>query len=197
MICKKCGEIIPDESTFCFHCGCDLRKAISSNHTSSSEEQIPLMMLICQITKHKILVIVLLLVVAIGVGGYVAYTKHQEKKRAETELINEISHMVEIIGIYKSVSGYEEIELELSADNTAKLTINVGSYNEKVRRGYWKEKIEGYPIEIDFSDSFEITIGSKSRSYCRSLYFFNNRIWESMSAIRSYDYSASISMSKQ
>ena len=66
MICKKCGKEIPDESVFCAHCGCDLRKNTSSSHSRSSEDQIPLVFLINQIVKHKIAVIISVVIVALA-----------------------------------------------------------------------------------------------------------------------------------
>ena len=191
MICKNCGKTIQEGSSFCAHCGCDLRDSSPSNHSNNTEEQIPLLILARQIVKHKIAVIVSAIVVAIGIGGYIAIKKKAEKKKAESELVAMIEHYAGILGTYKSTSSYNPIKLYLGGDNKARITINVGKYNERSYLGYWREKAEGYPIEIDFSDSFEIYIGNKERSYCSTLYLYNNRLWDSMSAIRSYDYGAS------
>lgn len=56
---------------------------------------------------------------------------------------------------------------------------------------------EGLPIEIEFSESFSITIGSEERSYCRSLYFYGDALWLSMDAIRSHDYGNCKFLTKQ
>lgn len=197
MICKKCGKTIQDGSTFCAHCGCDLRDAAPSNQFNNTEEQIPLLLLARHIVKHKVAVIISVIVVALGIGGYIAFKKHAEKKKAESELVAMIKHYAGILGSYKSTSSYNPIKLYLGSDNKARITINVGKYNERSYLGYWREKAEDYPIEIDFSDSFEIYIGNKERSYCRTLYLYNNRLWESLSAIRSYDYSASELLEKE
>ena len=197
MICKKCGKTIQDGSTFCAHCGCDLRDTAPSNQFNNTEEQIPLLLLARQIVKHKVAVIISVIVVALGIGGYIAFKKNTEKKKAESELVAMIKHYAGILGSYKSTSSYNPIKLYLGSDNKARITINVGKYNERSYLGYWREKAEDYPIEIDFSDSFEIYIGNKERSYCRTLYLYNNRLWESLSAIRSYDYSASELLEKE
>ena len=197
MICKKCGKTIQDGSTFCAHCGCDLRDAAPSNQFNNTEEQIPLLLLARHIVKHKVAVIISVIVVALGIGGYIAFKKHAEKKKAESELVAMIKHYAGILGSYKSTSSYNPIKLYLGSDNKARITINVGKYNERSYLGYWREKAEDYPIEIDFSDSFDIYIGNKERSYCRTLYLYNNRLWESLSAIRSYDYSASELLEKE
>ena len=81
MICKNCGKTIQEGSSFCAHCGCDLRDSSPSNHSNNTEEQIPLLILARQIVKHKIAVIVSAIVVAIGIGGYIAIKKKAEKKR--------------------------------------------------------------------------------------------------------------------
>ncbi len=197
MICKKCGKTVQDGSSFCAHCGCDLRENKSSNHSFHNEEQIPLLLLARQIVKHKVLVIISVIIVVIGLGGYIAIKKHVEKKKTESELVAMIEHYAGLLGTYKSTSSYNPIKLYLGGDNKAKITINEGKYNERSYLGYWREKKEDYPIEIDFSDSFKIYIGNKERSYCSTLYLYNNRLWESMSAIRSYDYGASELLEKE
>lgn len=193
MICKNCGKPIQEGSAFCANCGSDLRGNKPSSHSNNIEEQIPLLLLAKHIVKHKVAVIISAFVITIGIGGYVAIKKHQEKKQIEAALIQEISHIMSIVGTYKN---YDK-KLVLSSDNTATLTINLGSYKERTYKGYWREKVENYPIEIDFSDSFEIYIGNKEHSYCSTLYLYDNRLWESMSAIRSYDYRASELLEKE
>ena len=147
--------------------------------------------------KHKNAVIETAIVEKKDKDGYIAIKKKKKKKKAESELVAMIEHYAGILGTYKSTSSYNPIKLYLGGDNKARITINVGKYNERSYLGYWREKAEGYPIEIDFSDSFEIYIGNKERSYCSTLYLYNNRLWESMSAIRSYDYGASELLKKE
>lgn len=193
MICKKCGKNIPDESTFCSHCGCDLRMSTPSLNRQPKEEQIPLLLLAKQIVKHKVAVIISIVVVASCFVGYHFYDKYQKKKTAETEIKRELNHFMNIVGSYEN----RDKELILSFDNTATLTVNRDRYNERTYRGYWKEKVEGNPIEIEFSSSFEGYIGSKHRYAISTLYLYNGRLWESMNAIRSDDYEASESVNKK
>ena len=193
MICKKCGKEIPDESTFCAHCGCDLRKNTSSSHSRSSEDQIPLVFLINQIVKHKIAVIISVVIVALAFGGYIAIKKHQEKKEAEAALMQELDHIMGIVGTYKN----SDITLVLSADNTVTIKYKKSGWSERSSRGYWREKYDGL-IEIEFSKSLEdIYIGNEKRYYCSTLYLVGTTLWESMSAIKSQDYGACEYLTKE
>ncbi len=194
MNCRKCGKEIPDESVFCAHCGCDLRKEFSSNHNRSSEEQVPLVLLINQIVKHKIIFIVTVVIVALVFGGYIATKKHQEKKQAEAALMQELDHVMGIVGTYKN----SDITLVLSPDNTVTITYKKGGWSERSSRGHWREKFEGSLIEIEFSKSLEdIYIGNEKRYYCSTLYLVGTTLWESLSAIKSHDYSACEQLTKQ
>ena len=193
MICKKCGKPVPNASAFCPNCGCNLKE----KRSQSSEEQVPLQILLKQIAKHKLLVIILLITIGISFAGYYIIKKNNEKKKAEIERMMEMEHLHDIVGTYTYSSYYNDVTLELDVDNSARLTINGNSSRQKTYLGYWREKKEGLPIEIDFSDSFEIHIGNKVHSYCRELYLYNDRLWESMSAIRSSDYAASARMIKE
>lgn len=58
----------------------------------------------------------------------------------------------------------------------------------------FKAIIEAAP---KINDSFKIYIGNKECSYCSTLYLYDNRLWESVSAIRSYDYGASELLEKE
>lgn len=186
MICKKCGKEIPDESTFCAHCGCDLRNNLSLNRFRSSEEQVPLVLLINKIVKHKIAAIVSLVIVALAIGGYIGVKKYQEKKQFEAALKKELDHIIDLVGTYKN----SDITLVLSADNTALITYKKNGWSERKSRGYWREKYDGL-IEIDFSQSLEdIYIGREKRYYCSTLYLVGTTLWESMNAIKSQDYGA-------
>lgn len=165
MKCKNCGKEIPDGSVFCAHCGCDLRKPTPINHSKKSDEQIPLMLLINQIVKHKIAVLISVVIVGVAIGSYIKIKKHQEKKKFETALMAEIEHIFDIVGTYKN----DDITLILSADNTATINYyeNGYGYNEVTRRGNWREKYNGGPIEIEFSKSLEdIYIGNEKHYYC-------------------------------
>lgn len=165
MICRKCGKEIPDESLYCSHCGCDLRNKALSSCNYSSDEQIPLMFLIKQVVKHKIAVIITIVIVILGFGGYIAMRKFQEKKQAETAFMQEFDRIMGIVGTYKN----SDITLVLSIDNTATITYNKGSLNERYRKGYWREKFEGGMIEIEFSKSLEdIYVGHEKHYYCRT-----------------------------
>ena len=167
MICRKCGKEIPDESVFCAHCGCDLRKQSSLNHNRSSENQVPLVLLINQIVKHRIAVIVAIVIVALAFGGFIAIKKHLEKKQAETALMQELDHIMGIVGTYNN----SDITLVLSVDHTATIKYLKDGWSERTSRGYWREKFEGSMIEIDFSKSLEdIYIGNEKQYYCSTLY---------------------------
>lgn len=194
MICRKCGKEIPDGSAFCAHCGCDLRKVPFSIRSSSSEDQVPLVLLINQIVKHKIAVIISVVIAALALGGYIAIKKHQEKEKAEAALMQELNHIMGIVGTYKNI----DFTLVLSADNTASITYNKGSRSERTCKGYWREKFEGSMIEIEFSKPLEdVYIGNVNRYYCRTLYLVGTTLWESMSSIKSQDYSACEQLRKE
>jgi hypothetical protein len=192
MICKQCGKEIPDESAFCSHCGCDLNKTPFFNHNNSSDEQIPLLILAKQIAKHKIAVIVSVIIVVLAIGGFFAIKKHQEKKAALELLESYYTHILDVTGTYIS----DNVELRLFADKTAVIKIKRGGSRGGGYKGYWREKFDGGLIEINFSDSFEAYIGNKEH-YCSTLYLQNNRLWESMSAIQSNDYNASDLLQKE
>ncbi|MBR4553044.1 MAG: zinc ribbon domain-containing protein [Bacteroidaceae bacterium] len=195
MICRKCGKEIPDESTFCAHCGFDLREHTPSNQNHTSEEQVPLMFLINKMVKHKVVAIVTIVALVIASGGYILLQNHLEKKKAEEALEVEIERLVDLIGTYKN----DNITLKLSVDNTALITYKKdgSSWNEVSCRGYWSEKYEGL-IEIDFSQSLkDIYIGREKRYYCSTLYLVGNTLWESMSSIKSQDYAACEYLTKE
>ena len=183
---------------FCSHCGCDLR-TITSEIEQDNDEQIPLVLLAGKIAKHKVLVIVSLLLLAVAFGGFKyvhnRIQKEREYKEMQEELAASLKHLMDIVGTYETSWG--DIELSIFVDNTAVLKTNAGSYRERTYRGYWKEKTEDYPIEIDFTDNFEIYLGSKKRSYCTTLYFYDGRLWESLTAIRSHDYQSSERLTKK
>ena len=160
MICKQCGKEIPDESAFCSHCGCDLKKTPLSHHNNSSNEQIPLLILAKQIAKHKIAVIIFVVVAILAIGGFVAIKKHQEKKAAIELLESYYTHILDITGTYIS----DNVELSLFADETAIIKIKRGGSWGGSYKGYWREKFDGGLIEINFSNSFETYIGNKEHS---------------------------------
>ena len=151
MFCRKCGKEVPDDIAFCDHCGFDLSKSTSPNHIHTAEEQVPLLLLINQIMKHKVIVIASLVVVALVIGGYSIYKNHQEKEKAKAALLEEISHVMEIVGTYAN----DDITLVLSADNTATISYKEDGWREKTGKGYWREKYEGSMIEIEFSKHSE------------------------------------------
>ncbi len=194
MICRKCGKEIPNESVFCAHCGFDLRKTTSSNQSHNSENQVPLVILINKIAKHKIATIISVLIVALATGGYIAYKKHQEDELAKAAIMKEIDHIMGIVGTYKN----SDITLVLSADNTAQITYKRGGWTKETGKGYWREKFDGGLIEIEFSKSLEdIYIGNEKRYYCRTLYLVGTTLWESLSALRSHDYGSCEQLSKE
>lgn len=194
MICRKCGKEIPDESVFCSYCGSDLRVSKPSNHSHTSEEQVPLALLINQVVKHKIAAIISLVMIALAIGSYIVVKHHQEKKQAEAALMQELNHVMSIVGTYKN----SDITLVLSVDNTATITYKRNGWRERTGKGYWREKFNDSLIEIEFSKSLEdIYIGSEKRYYCSELYLVGTTLWESMSAIKSQDYGACEHLTKE
>ena len=58
--------------------------------------------------------------------------------------------------------------LSLNANNTVLLSSNGSSY-----RGYWRDKGDGRPVELEFSETVKIRFGYEEE-YHSSLYFYNN-----------------------
>lgn len=198
MLCRNCGKEIPDDSRFCPVCGEKIGDInITKNETSSVDKTtMPIIEIIKKIKRHKRIYIIIFITIVILGCGYIGFSKYQAKEQ-ENELVkNEIQHLLDIIGTYKS-TGYNNIKLTLLADNTAQLVVHDGGYDAYTCYGHWEEKTIGYPIEIDFSDSFKISIGSKYDEYCSSLYFYSNALWLNLSSIQSHDYSACESLKKQ
>lgn len=197
MICKYCGKEIPDGSTFCSHCGNNLSKPSSLKGNRSANDQIPLVMIFNQIIKHKIAVAVFGVLAILCISGYYFYKKHQEKVLVEKAVQEIIERYKNILGTYETVGAFESKTIDLYSDNTVYMVVDRGKYDERRYRGYWTEDGEGYPIEINLSDSYDGNIGSKRRYSCSTLYIHDGRLWESMSAIRSHDYGASETLQKK
>ena len=127
----------------------------------SSKDNIPLMVIYKKILEHKVVSIISLVVIVASIIGYHSIKIYQEKKAAKEFIHKEIKHFLDIAGTYKSENIYEEKELHLLPDGTAMLT----TQNNYHHSGYWREIAENYPIEIEFSNSFGITLGCKRESY--------------------------------
>ena len=193
MICKNCGKEIQEGSISCPYCGCDLKSTISSNHQPSSEEQVPLVLMIKYFMRHKILFIIGLVVVASSIGGYVAYNKHQQQKELEEAIAANIKHILDIAGVYEN----NDKTIILHADHTVEIDYNKGTWT-KSGKGYWREKFDGDLIEITLSTPLEdVYIGNKKRYYCSSLYLVGTTLWEDLSAIRAKDYSSAENLTKK
>ena len=193
MICKKCGKEIQEGSISCPYCGCDLKSTISSNHQPSSEEQLPLVLMIKYFMRHKILVIAGLVVVVLSVGGYIAYNRYQQQKELEEAITANIKHILDIAGVYEN----SDKTLILHADHTVELDYNKKVWEKSVK-GYWREKFDGELIEINLSTALEdVYIGSKKLYYCNTLYLVGTTLWEDLSAIRAKDYSSAEDLTKK
>ena len=192
-ICKKCGCELDENVKFCPNCGLEQAKDLPKrkNHTDSLQsEEIPLQIILRKIGNHKILSITIILLVVLSIGGYYGYQKYVEKQAVQEKIEGEVKHLLDIVGTYTSNSG---IKLELRSDGLASIRTNKGIRYS----GYWREKSAGYPIELSFSESFEIQIGSETHSYCSSLYFSDNTLWYDMDASRSMDYDKCTFLTKE
>lgn len=190
--CAKCGYELDGNAKFCPNCGFEQGKDLSQqdkNHVTSTDE-IPLQIIFHKIVEHKVLSIVIIVILILLTGGYYGYKKYSKEKEVKELIEGEVKHLLEISGTYKSNNG---IKLELSSDGTANITTNKGEYYV----GYWREKKADCPIEISFSESFEIRIGTEDYDYCSSLYFFQNTLWYDLDAIRSRDFTKCTYLTKE
>lgn len=166
---------------------------MNSEEKKNKQEEYPILILWDTILRHKKIVISFVTFIIIALGGVLWYRYYSVKKEAQKELQETLEHVAAITGTYKG----SYIILKLNPDNTASLTTGAGSYDEAVHLGHWEEKADGYPIQIDFSDSFEASMCGKSDGYFSTLYFFSNALWPNLDAIQSMDYSKAETLTKQ
>ncbi len=166
---------------------------MDSKKRKKRQEEYPILLLWDAILHHKKIVSCLIAFVIIAFGGIIWYRHYSVKKEEQKELLKTMEHVAAISGTYKS--GY--VILILNPDNTASLTTAAGSYDEAVHLGHWEEKADGYPIQIDFSDSFEASMCGESDGYFSTLYFFSSALWPNLDAIQSMDYSKAETLTKQ
>lgn len=186
MRCIKCNSEIPNSARFCPECGYDTEK--KQTQVNEYEETLPIQVFFNSYAKHKkIYISILVIIIASCVGAYF-YSDYQRKKEAERELSSIFESYAKLIGNYHSVNYYTT--LSLNFNNTVRLSCNGVSY-----KGYWRDKGDGRPIELDFSESVKIQFGYETE-YHSILYFYNNALWPSLSAIRSYDYDKCINLAK-
>lgn len=163
------------------------------NQSKKRDESLPIVELWHAIVRHKKVSIgILTLVIAVLCGSW-GYSFYKERKEARRELEHSLSHLTEIVGTYSN----SRVKLELHADHTAVLTTDLNMYGEQEHLGHWREKMEDYPIEIDFSESFEASLCGKYDHYFGSLYFFGNALWPNMDAIQSADVHHAELLTKQ
>ena len=187
MKCRKCHSEIPVNSKFCPYCGTELKKKVKK--VVNSQNTTPFEIITKYICTHKKGTITVISAIIIVLVAFSYISNHIEKEKSEAEFMQKIQHIDNIVGTYSG--GYDGYyNLELRYDNKAKLYID-----KSLHRGYWEEKVEGAPIEIEFSESFKIYLGSEEE-YHSTLYFYQGRLWGSLNAIKSYDASKSISMKK-
>jgi uncharacterized membrane protein YvbJ len=190
--CSNCGCELDGQVKFCPNCGAEQHKIQSrtpEKKAVSSSDEIPLQIILRKIANHKILSIVMATLVILSIGGYYCYKKYSAEKAAKELVEKGVKHLFEISGTYKATG----MELQLSPDGTARITTN----NRKWYVGYWTEKHSDYPIEISFSESFGIEIGSKYYDYCRFLYFIQNTLWYDLDAIKSRDFGKCTFLTKE
>ena len=187
MECRKCHSEIPDNSRFCPNCGTDLTKKVKK---SVQPQDTTIFELITKfIGKHKKGTVSVIATIIIAVVAFSYISTRIEKEKSKAEFMQKIQHLDNIVGTYSG--GYDGYyKLELGYDNKANLTVDNFPH-----LGYWEEKVEGAPLTIEFSESFKINLGS-GEEYHSILYFYQDRLWESLSAIKSYDTSKSIKMNK-
>ena len=186
MKCKKCNSEIPEGARFCPNCGYDTAKRDSQ--VNKSEETLPIQVFFDSFAKHKkIYISIIVFIIASCVGVYF-YSDYQKKKEAERELMSIFESYAKLIGFYYTRD--YNTTLSLNANNTVLLSCNGSSY-----RGYWRDKGDGRPVELEFSETVKIRFGYEEE-YHSSLYFYNNALWPSLSAIRSCDYDKCIDLTK-
>lgn len=188
--CPKCGTEISLTSRFCPNCGQNLEVYNNSHTFTINDSNTPLQLILHKISCHKRISIGCLVLIAAIIGSVYLYRDYKYKQEIKNQLEKSIRHLEEISGVYTSSSG---LKLNLNIDGTASIKEQYGS----THLGYWNEKAEGIPIEIEFSESFEISIGNESDAYCSSLYFYDGILWRDMDAIRSRDYSKCIFLTKK
>ena len=204
MYCQKCGKQIPDNSRYCPVCGADLGKDFTPNRDHSvktsfeTHSKIPLFIIGDYIKRHNKAFLVGMILILLMIIGIIVSKKYVEKQQAEKIFEAQMNHLAEIVGTYKSSkNSVNKMILVLNTDRTAILT-TISFFNDSINHlGHWEEKEEGYPIEIDFSDSFELRLGVEAESYCSSIYFFNDALWPNLDAIQSQDYYNCEAMVKQ
>lgn len=125
---------------------------MNSEEKKNKQEEYPILILWDTILRHKKIVISFVTFIIIALGGVLWYRHYSVKKEAQKELQETLEHVAAITGTYKG----SYIILKLNPDNTASLTTGAGSYDEAVHLGHWEEKADGYPIQIDFSDSLKL-----------------------------------------
>lgn len=155
----------------------------------TNKNNTPLQLFLAMLARNKKKAIgIIVMVILIVCGGFFLKNYIQEK-REQAMFEKSLEHLMDIVGEYKC----SDFTLLLDADGTVRLT---KEEDHTVHLGYWKEVSENAPIEISFSNSFELTIGSDWNSYIYSLYFYKNTIWKSLDAFRSNDRSRSVTLRK-
>lgn len=157
---------------------------METNHNNT-----PLQLLLAVLTRNKRKTIGIISMVFLIVCGGFFLKNYIREKREQAMFEKSIEHFMDIVGEYKC----NDFTLLMNADGTVRLT---KEEDHTVHLGYWKEISEDAPIEISFSNSFKMTIGSDWDSYIYSLYFYKNTLWKSLDALRSNDRSRSVSLRK-
>ena len=157
---------------------------METNHSNT-----PLQLLLAVLTRNKKKTIGIIVMIILVVSGGFFLKNFIQEKREQAMFEKSFEHFLNIVGEYKC----SDFTLLLNADGTVCLT----KEEDHTRHlGYWKERSEDAPIEISFSDSFKMTIGSDWDSYIYSLYFYKNTLWKNLDAFRSNDRSRSVTLKK-
>lgn len=194
MYCKKCGKQIADDSVFCSYCGASVEQ-VANNESDKNKEGSNVSS--SKKSKKTIYIIASIIILVIGffvLNGVIQKQRaDREMERMIEEIAAEVKHKYSFVGTYENnMTGSGHIKLELNGDNTAVMYLGDDKYSRvRTYRGHWEESYQDI-LTISFTSSFDM-FGSK---YNTTVYFNDNALWESLTAIRAKDYRKAEYLSK-